>query len=247
MQRLSLILVIISLLLFCSNSITYASVTLDANCSVQVSVFDGSTHSVTWNPLNLPYEKTGHVIIAGRNSSNPSSLLNDDTFSIDFTHVRASQFRSSATSIGTLNFHVDVDTQYSLSSNYSAIDPSGRMITMAISLVEVAGNSLFQNTQQSDATPDESFTLGQTQGDLYNELSGSTTGTLNAYQPYSLTYEYYIEAIPTQAFEAATAVGSIDLQFNTAHAPLPSALWSGAFLLTIIATTSFIRRRHRPA
>lgn len=244
MCRFCLVAIVASLTILLSVSDSYGSTVLDPGCSVAVTVYDGTIPTtVAYTPTTLPYELIGHVAASGGNNGNASYLLNDDQFTINFTNTRASLYRSASMITGTLNFHVDVNTDYFLSGSYSVVDPSGRMISAYLSLREEMGGVLFENLQQSDHTPNENFMLGLEEGDLANALSGSLMGTLAADTVYVLTYEYYIEAIPTAAFEAATAEGSINLDFGMAQVvPLPGAVWAGLVLLGVFGGAKVFHR-----
>ena len=79
--------------------------------------------------------------------------------------------------------------------------------------------TLFENIQQSDATPNEFFTLGLTGGDANNTLTGSLTGTLIAGREYQLFFDAFTQSQPT-AGGSATASGFFRLTF----VPEPSTL-----------------------
>jgi hypothetical protein len=70
---------------------------------------------------------------------------------------------------------------------------------------------VFRGTQASDQTPNESFILGNQEGDDYNFLTGSLTGTLSAGHRYVFYYDAWMEQNTPLSSSFATATGYVQL------------------------------------
>lgn len=151
------------------------------------------------------------------------------SFNWTFDHQRAGALYSYAQSYGyNINFTVtDVDMLYDFSGQYSMT--GDRQITGQVQLREVTPgnwNNLFEWSQSSINTPDESFDVGEHGGDCWDLLIGSPSGTLQAGHTYNLWYNFAIRA-NTYDDSVATAVGELDMDITTIPAP-------GAALLGVV-------------
>jgi hypothetical protein len=72
---------------------------------------------------------------------------------------------------------------------------------------------IFYSLQESQATPGESFVLGQSGGDTMNELMGSSSGTLVSGHQYELTVNPFIETGTTSAPSTAHGTGYVTVTF----------------------------------
>ena len=130
---------------------------------------------------------------------------------------------------GNTRFDVEVPTVYGFEGAFAL---SGDMrISQLVRLTEYgSGATLFENEQTSLATIDQSFTLGEQDGDHSNTLTGSLTGTLDPGR-YSLYHEYKLtDAAPTSP-DSGTASGGFAMTLTPVSAgavPEPSAflIWS---------------------
>ncbi|MBW2267847.1 MAG: PEP-CTERM sorting domain-containing protein [Deltaproteobacteria bacterium] len=173
----------------------------------------GPSSSETVNPAALPYSYTSTNVDGGASSESVYALTNAG-FDITLDHSRVSALNSSAISYGNIRFSVDQNIDYVASGSYSAVDSGGRQIYLNMNMYDVtASATVFQSFQLSEATPNESFTLGGSGGDSSNQLLGSLTGTLIAGHEYSLNYNAFIKAYPTASTSGATASGSVSLTF----------------------------------
>ena len=107
----------------------------------------------------------------------------------------------------------------------------------------------------SDATPNESFIVGEQEGDLANVLIGSRTGNLVAGHVYALEYIACIQADPAATL-SATASGFFRLALNDPPIPAPTPIPTPALgLHGLIALAGLLaaagslglRRRPRPS
>jgi hypothetical protein len=170
---------------------------------IRSSAYDGATadDGDTDNPTSLPSFGAVNATVGGSSSTTGYTLSNAG-FEFAFGHARTGTRSAYSESDGSLNFSVDVDSGFVLEGDYSAIDADGRWTAMEVHLYDrTAGDYLFQNLQRSNATPDESFTLGREEGDLSPELQGSLTGNLLAGHQYQL---YFIVDIWNSGDEDAT-------------------------------------------
>ena len=114
----------------------------------------------------------------------------------------------------SLLFTADANSGYVLEGVYTAIDANGWRTAMQVHLYDqTAADYLFQNIQRSNATPNESFTLGLEDGDLSPVLVGSLTGNLLAGHQYQLYFRIYISNTANEDTTPATASGTLSLTF----------------------------------
>jgi len=146
--------------------------------------------------------------------------------------------RTSSTSL-----RVDEDIVYVAAGSYSAVDPDGQGIELDVGLYDLTLSSyLFDSTQGSLSTPNESFTLGETGGDDSNTSIGSLTGMLIAGHDYAYFYSALIAQLSPLPFSDATASGSVSLSFTPIPEPGP-----GLLLALGLVGIAVIRRRRTAA
>jgi hypothetical protein len=211
----------------------------DSGTSYLVTRADDSASDVDFAyPAAVPYSYTSTSVDGGASSESEYNFSNLG-FDITLDHSRVSGDGGISRSYGSIYFSVDNDVDFTALGSYSVVDPDGRRAHVYAYLYDQTSDSyLFQSLQQSDATPNESFTLGGTGGDFNNLQLGSLTGTLIAGHDYNLYYNAYIQALPSTT-SGATASGSFSLVFP---APEPgTGLLLGMGLLALTAG----RRRSR--
>ena len=99
------------------------------------------------------------------------------------------------------------------------------------------------NDQYSFNTPNQSFTLGGTDGDGHT-LTGSLTGNLLAGHTYRWHYLAYIQA-PTGGDDGASASGAVTLKIAEATVPEPSFILTFAGLALCSGAAGWRRKRRR--
>jgi hypothetical protein len=244
MRRLSLAALLTLAVLLPVHVATAYTITLSGTDTsiLETRAYQGTGGATTFealNPASLPYSYTSSSIDRGASSESEYDLSND-AFDITLDHYRLSTYGSYGWSTGDIYFSVDQDVNYTASGSYTAVDADGRLIDLRAWLYDITGISmLFDSTQQSRSTPDESFTLGLTEADYapLNSFSGSLTGTLVAGHDYRFHYFAMLLANPSSSTTAATASGSVSLTFI----PEPST----ALLLALGIVGLAARRRRR--
>lgn len=165
-----------------------------------------------FEPLSLPFELMDHMVTHGDSSSTADYSFDQQGFAIAFEHQRDGSLDSSGGGFGFIYFSVSTDTPYTLSGVYSAEDPgsTGKAVIQDVQLVDVdTSEVLFRNRQDSFGVVDESFVLGETAGNMSNELLGSIEGSLLAGRSYEFTYSHTIYA--SNSGDPATAAGNVRL------------------------------------
>jgi hypothetical protein len=192
------------------------------------------------NPATIPYSATSSSIDGGTSSASEYDFSNDG-FSITFEHARVGTNDSYGQSFGRVLFSVDQNVHYAAAGSYAAIDPDGRSVTLNADLLDLTvGSYLFEASQWSESTPNESFTLGLAEGDFYNLNTGSLVGTLIAGHDYRFFYSARVRTIPSASPLGATGSGSVFLGFTAVPEPDTAVL---AALGLVVLTVS--RRRSR--
>ncbi len=163
----------------------------------------------------------------------------DDWASFDFLFDQSrSGSDSFASSFGIIRFTLTEPLQYALQGSH-ALSGAGRIFLFAdlrdLSQYPASGN-LYRGEHESEATPNESFTLGVAGGDLVSSEFGELTGTLMPGTPYQVQYGFSISNNPFVSGSAATADGM--LSFTLTPAPEP-----GALALVAAGGLALLRRR----
>ncbi len=166
-------------------------------------------------PAALPFSADS-IVTDGEASVTSSYSLSNDAFEISFSHSRVGASGSYALSNGAIYFSVDRDVAYEASAIYSAADPEGRRTFLRVSLVDfsIIDQPLLSGMQNSNTTRNQTFTLGQSDGDDFNANWGTLTGTLLAGRDYFLHYSASIESSPSPSASNATALGSVSLRLG---------------------------------
>ena len=186
------------------------------------------------SPEALPYLQVVSTL-DGQAAAETTFELTDSGFQITFEHARPGAFESYTSSYGTIVFQVDQDVEFVASGSYSAIDPAGSSTSLGSTLSDLSLQvDLYDSAQDSESTPNESFTLGSTAGDFFNRRTGSLTGTLIAGHDYQFDYGAALAA--PEATSAASATGFVFLSFVPEPAP-------GSGGACVLATLAFLATR----
>ena len=139
---------------------------------------------------------------------------------LTFDQLTAMDGAAYCVSEGVLRFQVDSQHAYTLSGVY-AYGPAtegGSAVAFGYMLVRLydytTSTYLFSNYQTSAPSASHAYVVGETAGDLENELSGSLTGTLEAGHFYALVFTGYTQnRLDLATFEdgPAAATGEIHL------------------------------------
>lgn len=162
-------------------------------------------------PSSLPFSDS-HSVTSDTAQAATSYNLSDAGFHVQgIEHSRPR--RASASSRGLIFFSLDQDVRYAISGIYGFVGNGWREIQLSAWLFDLtAGVELFKNAQESTATADEAFRLGEEGGDRANALTGALTGELVAGHIYRFTYFSAIGS--TEAGDDnASAAGNIHLVF----------------------------------
>lgn len=240
MRRLSLAALVALALSLPGYSASALTLTLNtggaSNLFTRANDGSGATVSETVYPVAVPYSYTS-TSVDGAASAESGYDLSINGFDITFDHVRLATSGSQGYSSGTITFSVDQDVDYVASGSYTAVDSEGRRIYFRAVLANVTlAYNEFNSLQVSESTPNESFTLGLTEGDAGNTLTGSLTGTLVAGYDYAFYYTAFIDTVPAATTSGATATGSLSLSF----VPEPGA---GLLATTGLLGLAIARRR----
>ncbi|NUQ44991.1 MAG: hypothetical protein HUU22_03045 [Phycisphaerae bacterium] len=170
----------------------------------------GSGLETLTTTVSLPFTQTDTRTDGASSSSTTYNFTlsgDEGAFEFSFSHARAAASFASAESTGEIQFTTTSTLQYSLSGQYAML--GNEWLEVEVEIFDVTANSvLFSNRQFSDATANESLTLGQLGGDDTNTLAGSLTGTLPAGHQIRLRYEFLLFRF-FSAGATATATGSM--------------------------------------
>jgi hypothetical protein len=186
----------------------------------------------------LPF-KAAALVSDGGTSALAQYDFSNDAFSITFSHTRLGTQDSYGQLFGHIIFSVDQDVNYSATGFHTAIDPEGRSVTLVSHLIDYDTKSyLYDSLQWSKSTPNESLTLGLTEGDDYNVDLGSLSGTLPAGHEFKFYYAARVRTLPSASIQGATGSGNFTLRFTAVPEP------STALLLVLgLAMVAALRRR----
>lgn len=166
-------------------------------------------------PTGLPEAATTPGAVEEGSSAFTHYDLSQDALEIGFTHgVGGPVGYAFSQSISVVYFYVDEDVGYRITGSFETVDSDGRGVFLLARLSDVTGTPVvvFESEQRSDATPDESFVLGGSGGDLSNTSTGSATGTLLAFHVYALYANVGLENYPIlPRTSGATATGGVTL------------------------------------
>lgn len=206
--------VMIAIVMMLPATAAVASVTMDS-WSLRTYALRSSGSETVNTTVSLPLNQTDTRNDGGPTGSTSATTYNFEvsgdqaTFDFLFNHTRAAVNFASAESTGEIVFTTTNTLQYNLSGAYAML--GNEWLEMEVELFDVTANSvLFFNRQFSDATANESFTLGQLGGDDTNNLAGSLSGTLPAGHQIKLRYEFLLFRF-FSAGSTATATGSMSL------------------------------------
>ena len=119
-----------------------------------------------------------------------------------------------------------VDVSYALSGNYALGSSDTARVFYSVQLLETGVGSVFAQTDDSNSTVGESFTLGVAGGgDASSSLTGASSGLLLAGQEYALFFSAFVQsrdASGNGVALAASAGGEVVLRVH--RVPEPATL-----------------------
>lgn len=164
-------------------------------------------------PASIPYVGSS-TATQGLSSTTSDYHLSPSGFGITFDLAVGAISESAATTSGSIFFSVDQDVGYAASGWFAAVDPDARFTRLDAILFDMdTGDLLFSSEHASDATPNESFTLGVSGGDYNNVDFGSLTGRLFAGHRYHFFFNTDLESFSRQITASASASGGFSLGF----------------------------------
>jgi hypothetical protein len=190
-------------------------------------------------PASFPESATTPGATQGDSSAVIDYSLSNAGFDIIFDQTVAQPVGSGSQGTAYIYFSVDQDTAYEIVGSYNVSDTEGRGVYFRTYLQDITGapTMLFESSQYSNHTPDESFTAGLLEGDTSNLLSGAPTGTLIAGRTYRFYADAALESYP-DVLRTTTASGTGNLALIFVPEP-SSALLVGLGL----AVMGALRRR----
>jgi len=234
-----------AVLLACACTAPLAAASPITITSSNSGVFAGagsSSDSAADTATGLPYSATIGAT-AGTSTSTLALDWNDSATSVvfDFTLTQAIDSRQGGLSIDTaqafssqLVFTPVVDINYALSGNYALGSSDTARVFYSVQLLETGAGSVFAQTDESNSTVGESFTLGVGGGDATSSVTGASSGVLLAGQEYALFFSAFVQsrdASGNGAALAASAAGEVVLSMHTVPEPATLALLGVAGLL----------------
>ena len=234
MRRLPL--VIFSALVAAAPAANGVGITLVVGSTVQSFARESANLvNQTHNPTSLP--DSGTVVASiGQSSTTTGFDLSNAAFQITFEHAYPAGDPDDfnlAQSFIQLGFIPDADVNYVLEGAYATVQQTDSVFLFTT--LQTDSITLFDNSQGSNHTPNESFTLGQTGGDVVNNLSGSLTGTLLAGHEYFLSVTAEIIQANVSTTPGATASGFVTLTFVPVPEPATALLLALGFAGAMLA------------
>lgn len=186
----------------------------------------GLQDSAFQSPTGVPFNATSEVIFGEtRNTTVYNFVENGSRTDLVFTfdHVRGPSPGSFVFNWQYVEFTAPTAMRYEVSGFYGMT--GDQQINLDVGITDITDRpfvGLFQNIQTSYDTPNQTFTVGQTEGDIVNFLHGSPTGTLIGGRSYVFFAQMSIED-DFLVGSPATAQGEIRLSLGHA-VPEPTSL-----------------------
>jgi PEP-CTERM motif len=191
-----------------------ATITLGGGTSTVYSAADdGNGPEVYTEDLPTSSPDAGSVTsVDGTNSATINYDLSDLGFGVDFDLTRDAPYLSQARSSLLIYFSPSVNMGYSISGTFAS-DGSDSDVQLFVELLDLSLSQedyvVFLSYQESQATAAESFVVGESGGDTYNDLIGSLTGTLIADHLYRFQGIAGVGAYPSAASGSANGTGFV--------------------------------------
>jgi hypothetical protein len=229
-----------------------------AEGAVTISTSQHEARVYNASPFTMDYDTTSSTSIpasidlsatmAGGTAAShlTRSAAGNTVFDVTFSGLRTGSKYSYAQSSGNDRLTVDVPTSFAVSGTSTMSGAGGLVLEYLIKHV-ATDTIIFYSAQRSGYTPNESFTLGLTEGDFYNNLIGSPTGLLQPGVDYQFYYTAYVYSYPVEQPPASHS-GEITVIFadapNVVPEPATLAIWS---LFGAVGMGIGWRRRRRAA
>ena len=191
--RFALALSIVSVIVFHAHSAFAAALSLDTvyGTSVLTDYAWNSLYSNTDQqfPDAIPYYDNG-IAMAPDSFSETWTFFTEDYLELWFDHEMDLQQDSTAYSVGEIYFTVDEVMDYVFEGTYVSmgIDDVHDARFFAQLSNAATDQVIFESDQISLGVEYEGFVLGQQDGNSFNSLIGSLTGTLSPTEVYKLSY-----------------------------------------------------------
>jgi len=178
----------------------------------------------------------------GGSTSETDSVLSNTGFEFAFDLSRTAITSNFFQAVAYIDFTPDQFVKYDLSGSLTSVDSEGRALHLRVDLHETnAGPLVYYSSQLSQSTPNESFTLGGSGGDVSNLRIGTSRGTLSSGRHYTFHYLAEIGATPIGGLTSgAAAKGNISL--NSSPSPVPSMSPAALLLLKGFVVLESYRR-----
>ncbi len=176
-------------------------------------------------PSSFPVTATTPGVTAGASAAVMDYDFSNDGFSVAFDEQVPLAMGSGTQGMAYIYFKVDENVEYLISGSFIAVDTEGRRVRLWTFLEDITSFPffLFESKQVSETTPNESFTVGSSDGDASNELSGSSTGTLLAGHSYRFFAEASLEGYPyIPRTTGAVGTGNLSISFSPEASEVPS-------------------------
>lgn len=197
---------------------------------------EGDSTSTLLYPTSLP-DSGAPSAVDGASTSTTTFSLSNDGFDFVFDDFRGTGVQAYASGEGLIYFSPSAAVSYSFAGAYTSNAPDALGTAFTASLYDITTSAfLFSSLQISRATAGESFTLGQSGGDDFNELIGSPTGTVVPGHQYQLQAASSVFTGYSTALSTAHGTGHVTVTF----VPEPSV---GLLLLAGGAALAGVARR----